>query len=162
MANSQFIIKVSDLLHTPGSKDAILLESKESSLLPYPSPSGISAEIEMTGMNDVQLIVEWRDIEATLELSCSRCGEVFQKDFVVAEAETKWLVVKKKDPDIWLDPDIIPIDPKHYSMDLEQWLVDTILLSMDVQQLCEDCQNKQIDEYEDESDSAPIIWKKVS
>ena len=160
MATSQFIIKVSDLLHNAWQKDVILFEGKQSSILPYRSPTWIDTQIEIIWLNDIQLSVEADYIETTLVHECARCANEFEKHYLLEWIEAKWLIVKKAEASE-LDPDIIPINAKNYILDTEQWLVDNILMSTDVRQLCTACEKQDVDEHDDMLDTVNIIWTKA-
>lgn len=159
MRNYNFKIPVADVLKESSTHDTIQFTEKFSTLLPQLIDPGISATIEIQGMDKSSLLITINKARASCLSDCDVCGKAQKYNIEFQNKEIKCFF-EKESPESVHDDDIVYIDPSHKVVDLEQFLVESFLLSDEVVHVCTNCEQKRkmISEDNDES-HATIVWK---
>lgn len=136
MKNYKFTIKVSDLLHTPGTKDTITFINKFSTFLPHIHKTWISLEMELIWLDDQTILCTIHSGSCDIKTSCDKCGKEFIQDISLPYQEVKCYVE-------WTytgDDEHMLISKKDDILHTEKYITDSFLLQQPVINLCKECQ----------------------
>lgn len=146
MQDHNFKVKIADLLKDSSYTDTIQFTNKFSTLLPQ-SQQGINATITFHGGDDKTIFFCIEDADVSFATSCDRCGKDVDKKLFIEEVEGKWYVDLISDDD---DGSTISINSKDGLIDIEDFLIHSLILTDDISTLCEDCKKKAESEDDDE------------
>lgn len=144
-----FKVKIADLLKDSSHTDTIQFTDKFSTLLPQ-TQEGIKALISFHGGDDKTIFFLIEEASVKFTALCDRCGKEVKKELSIEDIDGKWYIDLLPEDD---DGSTIWIDSKDGIMDLEDFLVHSLLLTDDISTLCEDCQKKADNEDNELDDS---------
>lgn len=154
MKDYDFTLKISDLLNAPWTIDTLVLSNKFSTFLPHLVDKWISTTIEMTWLSneEVSLVFNW--IFATLSSSCDRCWQECRHTVKIKQSQCKWVIWEENQKE-----DTIAINNRTKTVSIENYLVEIINVALPVVILCKDCQKKEIEINDENTDINPIQRK---
>lgn len=158
MKDYNFIVKVSDILHTAGSNDTVVFTNKFSTRIPHLTAEGIACKITLQSLNKEEVRVAGEDCSCSIEVECDRCGASYVEELRVDEFSVKVWLKKQKQKLEDLEEDIF-IDPKNEVIDLEHYMTNTLLLTRSVVNLCTQCQQIEDRGDDDIEESTTIVRK---
>ena len=159
MRNYNFKIPVADILKESSTHDTIQFLEKFSTFLPQLVDPGISATIELQGMDKSSLLITINKAQALCSSACDACGEKVKYTIAFENKEIKCFFEKDSAESVH-DDDILYIDPAHKVVDLEEFLVQSFLLADEIVHVCTTCEKKREKLSEENDDShATIVWK---
>ncbi len=162
MQDTNFVIKIADLLKNTWSKDAVHLEKKFSKEIKT-SDEGISATVRLMWLNDSSVLVTLTDIKATVHKECDRCTAWYTDEAYIEELVLKGVVPTGEEDFIGEENEHCIINTNESSIDLHDPIVHAIKFCDHVVNHCPDCA-KIVASLDDETSSEigwwPIIWKK--
>lgn len=160
MKDYSFKIKVADILQDSSHNDSIQLVNKFSTDLPQLIDPWISANIFLQGMDHQTLLLQVDEVVAPISVACDVCGEIYTDQIAVSDLEVKCFFGDKDEELIEEFDDIILWDDRTKTVDVENFLVESISLSFPVVNCCEKCQKLSIDDQQvDEVETGNIIRK---
>ena len=129
MQNS-FVIKVSDLLNTPGATDEIHFENIISSKVPWLIEPGISGEVFLQALNEDDILVELKNISAEIEDISDITWNSFVREVIWNNYSAKFVrnFSDEQDETREIFDEEFPINEKSETIDLEDMIVQSILL----------------------------------
>lgn len=143
-------IKVSDLLHAPGSKDEIELKDLIISRIEGLTEKGIQGTILLESLSDDSVNVTMDNIQCEINDICDTCSKPYVRSARTENYQAMFTSDKQahshKAPD-----EIFIIDTKE-NIDVAEALVQTIGLNTPFIKKCYDCINKQQAHGDDWSD----------
>ena len=162
MKNYNFKIPVADILQESSTHDNIQFVEKFSTLLPQLIDPGISADIDLQGMDKSSLLITIKNAQACCSSLCDICWKNTKYTIYIENKYIKCFF-EKKYKDILNDEEVLYIDPSRKVVNLENFLVQSFLLADDIVHMCTDCE-KQKETISDENDDFnksynKIIWK---
>lgn len=146
------MIKVADLLHTPGSSDNFIFQDKQSNRFPYPIEQWISTHVRLTWLNDTDLHIEIEDVYVQYTIDCDRCWNQSFMNITIDYEDT----IASTDT---ANQETLPIDKKNERVSLENWIVDLLILKIPVKSLCKSCEKQWLDSTDEMTTSTWIIRK---
>lgn len=156
--NKQFTVKVWDILHNLWTKDTVSFVNKFSTKLPHLWKKGLSFDVQLQSLSDEQLQLSIPKVTIPLSLQCDYCGKGFEDVYYSKRLTTKAVKESLLDKNMWYE---ISIDEKNHIIDIEQWLVESIVVTFPVSNMCKTCKEKPTNEGGDIPDNINITWKKV-
>ncbi len=133
MKDYSYIIKVSDLLKTPWSKDSIIFENKFSKKISNLWENWIKWNISLQSLDNKNLLIKLYDIYTYLYENCEMCWCEYKRNIKIDEYEWKfWFDENKVD-------EIFPIDLKNENIDIEELIIQSIILENPVIKKCDNC-----------------------
>jgi hypothetical protein len=123
-------MKVSDLLHNPGSEDEIVFSEKtiDSSEIVILTP-GVSGSIYMQSLNKYSLRLVIESLQCVVEDTSDISGETYTREVVLEDYEVLYVV-----PQDWVNEDdtyssfsdVYEIDEKDLCIDIEECITNAI------------------------------------
>jgi len=154
MKDHSFSIKISDLLNNPWTKDTVSFTDKFSTSLPQLVDKGITATINLMWLSSEEIDLEFLDVLATFQTSCDSCWQQCRHTVKIKETYAKWAFSEDLQRE-----DIIMITERTKSMDVENFLVETITLASPVVISCKECSKKLEWISDDYTEENKVIWK---
>lgn len=153
MSSWVFTIKVSDILLHSWSSDTISFTNIFSTKIPWLQPEGISWNILLENLNKSEIFITLIDFFASISTSCDRCGSSFIEQRVLDTISIQAKILDKP----LINEDILVIDPKDLTVDIEDFCLDQFFLQQPLKNLCKDCEQISLaDEDEKEEVQTPI------
>ena len=157
--NDSLIIKVGDLLHKQGSSDIVPL----SNMSIGDTITDIVGKVVITCVSADELFITIKDLSYVLHAPCDYCGKETRFAKTVLNESYTFMLEQHITPELLEEETIFPIMTDG-SIDLYPVIRDTILLTDEVQHVCEDCnirlsQDKDKEINEDEHISWNIVFK---
>lgn len=141
MKDFNFTVKVSDLLRSPGSKDTVYFSNKFSTHIPMLIDTGITSTIHLQWLNKEEIMVVCEHTRCEILVECDKCWTQFTKVLEAPSTTSKVSMRTRTSPEQEED---ISIDPKTETIDMEQYITNTLLLSLAVVNLCTQCEQHQV------------------
>lgn len=155
-----FKIKVSDLLLNPWSKDKLSFEKKIIKEIDWLDENWISWEVFLQSLDKNTIYVEIKKLKASLKDICDICDSEFERKIFVNNIQTKFIHKDKlTNPDEKIHDEEFVINQKDETIDLGEFIFQTIVEQSPIVKKCNICQNKELNEYNDENE---ITWNTVS
>lgn len=158
MKDYKFSIKVSDLLQHSWHRDTIHLHNKFSTILPQISEEWINADLELIWLDEKTLLLTLIKANTSTINTCDRCGKEFNEQLEVSNLEIKCFLEEDRPHTYAVDDDILLINKKDETIDVENVIVEALVLQKSVKSLCSECQLMSTSYDEDEAD----VWWQVS
>jgi hypothetical protein len=162
MRDTNFTIKITDLLKNTWSKDTLILQEKFSPDIEV-TDAWISATVQLMWLNDMSILITLSNIGATIKKVCDRCGKIYEEAVFVDEVVLKGVVPSGEEDLIDEENEHCLIDTNDGSIDLHDAIVHTLKFCDHVVNNCPECAEivaSLEEENDDEIGSWPIIWKK--
>ena len=150
------MVKVGDLLRKQGSSDTI-------SLVDFTVNENIhhlSGKITLTSASEEELIVITKGVERTQHATCDYCAKEF--DTIKASHDEMYSAILANDMPEENDDLILPIQ-SNMNLDLYPLLYNVTMFYNDVQNICEDCEKRLVEDEKASLDStgpSNIVFKK--
>ncbi len=125
-----FKIKVSDILLKPGSIDKIDFSNKKTQGLKDQIKKWIDAKVEITWLDEKSLLVNLYNLKTQLLQTCEITWEEFLQDIEVEKYEMKFFLPADDLDEANIDDDIGFIDEKDMSINIEDMVEQSIILSL--------------------------------
>jgi uncharacterized metal-binding protein YceD (DUF177 family) len=148
MNPSTFTIKVSDILLHSGTRDTITFTNIFSTILPGLQPEGISGTIILENLNKSEILITIENLIAPLATMCDRCGKDFIEQRILEDISIQAKILSKTP----LTEDILSIEPKALTVDIEDFIRDQFFLHQPLKNLCNICEQFSTDEDEEIKD----------
>ncbi len=150
MQDHNFKVKIADLLKDSSHTDTIQFTDKFSTLLPQ-TQEGIQALISFHGGDNKTIFFLIEEASVLFTASCDRCGKEVKKELYIEDVDGKGYVDLISEDDDWAT---ISINSKDGMMDIEDFLIQSLLLTDDISTVCEDCQKKA-----NKEDDGNLYWE---
>ena len=136
MKDYNFKVKIADLLQDSTHTDTVQFTDKFSTLLPS-SQEGLHATIRFHGADDRTIFFEVENASVAYTVPCDKCGKEVRKSLKIKDIDGKGYINMTEDED---DGTTISINSKDGIIDMEDFLVHSLILTDDISTLCEDCE----------------------
>lgn len=157
MKDYNFKIKVGDLLQESSLKDSISFVNKFSTSLPQLTQEWISVDMIVQWMDRHSILLYIEKAKAPMYTWCDTCGCKIEHILTIQDEEVVCCFEKNIDT---TEKEMIFIHEKESVIDIEEWLINSLLLMSPVVYLCKDCQNKK--SWEEDSSLQHSTIKRVS
>lgn len=147
-----FTIKVSDILLHSWSSDTVVFTNIFSSKIPWLTEEWITGKILIENLNKSEILITIDEIYIHVNTTCDRCW----KDFVEKRTLSNISIQAKVLEEPLLSEDILVIDPKDLTVDIEDFLRDQFLLHQQLKTLCTTCEQIPVEEFDDNEDI--VTW----
>lgn len=148
--HNSFVIKVSDLLKTPGSTDTIDFENLYSDIVPGLTEQGISGHIFLQSLNEDEILVEISDISAQIKDTSDISGKEFTREIFCSLYSVKFVrnFSDEQDETRQVFDEEFPLHEKSETINLEEVLKQAILLQEPITKIAPD----EKDDHENDED----------
>lgn len=147
-----FTIKVSDILLHSWSSDTVVFTNTFSSKIPWLTEEWITGKVFFENLNKSEILITIDQIYMYVNTTCDRCWI----DFVEKRTLNNVSIQAKVLEEPLLTEDILVIDPKDLTVDIEDFLKDQFLLHQQLKTLCTTCEQIPIEEFDDDQDT--VTW----
>ena len=140
MKDYNFKIKAADILQDSSLHDSVKFEWKFSTLLPQLTEPWVSASITIQWLDNRTILLTFEDIVAYTTAECDICWEEFIQEHRLERLEAKCFF----DDDVMTQEfdDVIQWDTRTKTIDVENFLIESLRLSLPVVNVCTNCQKK--------------------
>lgn len=143
-----FTIKVSDILLHSWSSDVVVFTNIFSSKIPWLTKDWITWKVFFENLNKSEILITIDEIFIHIDTNCDRCW----KDFVEKRTLTNISIQAKILEQPLLTEDLLVIDPKDLTVDIEDFLRDQFLLHQELKTLCTNCEQIPLEDFNEDED----------
>ena len=164
MNKRPFVVKVSDLLSDVWTSDTISFSWKSSTQLPDIDDQWICGELTLTSINSDAIQVRIETLSAWAQEMCDYCGIIFHYTKQTDEWTTKFInPLFHDDPTEKIHDENFHVDLKNGSIDLEDFIVQSINLATPVTYTCSWCVDRPNDgeDIPTDEESSTTWWAVV-
>lgn len=157
MKDYWFKIKVSDLINNVWTKDIIKFKNKFTTQIKNLSKSWISWEIFIQSLDEKTIQAWLKNIITSINDICDICWQKFERNININKAECKFTSDKN------ISDEDFNIDIKNDTINIEDFIVQTIYLFDPVIKKCWKCKSKnnnKKDDYDEDFVHNEIKWIK--
>ncbi len=101
------------------------------------------------------MLITTEEITADIITSCDRCGKEFIEKRILDDISIQAKILSSP----LLTEDILVIDPKDLTVDIEDFLVDQFLLHQPLKNLCINCEQISLDESDEDEEIETKIMR---
>ncbi len=157
-----FKIKVSDLLLNPWSKDDITFEKKFIKEVEWINEDGINWNVFLQSLDKNTVYVEIKNLKATMQDTCDICGDNYEREIFVKNIQTKFVHKDKLlNPEEEIRDEEFIINPKDETIDLGEFIFQTIIEQSPIVKKCETCQHEENEADSDDEEPATNTASKI-
>jgi uncharacterized metal-binding protein YceD (DUF177 family) len=143
-----FTIKVSDILLHSWTRDSIHFTSIFSEKIPWLQETWITWTLVLKNLNKSEMLLTTDEITADILTTCDRCWKEFIEKRILDDISIQAKVLTSP----LLSEDILVIDPKDLTVDVEDFLVDQFLLHQPLKNLCISCEQTWVNEDDEDEE----------
>lgn len=147
-----FTIKVSDILLHSWSSDVVVFTNIFSQKIPWLTSEWITGKVFFENLNKSEILITLDEIFVYINTLCDRCW----KDFVEKRTLTNISIQAKILEQPLLTEDLLVIDPKDLTVDIEDFLRDQLLLHQELKTLCTNCEQMPVEDFNEDEDI--VTW----
>ena len=140
-----FTIKVSDILLHSWTRDSISFTNIFSEKISWLQETWITWTLVLKNLNKSEILITTEEITADILSTCDRCWKEFIEIRILDDISIQAKVLSSP----LLTEDILVIDPKDLTVDLEDFLADQFLLHQPLKNLCISCEKTSLDESDE-------------
>lgn len=145
MNNKTLTIKVSDLLNTIWKTDSILFENVFLKQITNLDEKWISWEICLQSINDSSILAKLKNVKCKTQETCDICNNKYEVTYKNIDYDGKFQI-KETIPEY--NDEIFPIDNK-WVIDVEDFIVQSVVLNESFSKICPKCEDKQREDIND-------------